>query len=425
MKTTRRIVLIALLAAAGAAPAQDDGQTAGPFRPGWYVAPMVTYMMADTARCNVDDGPGFSAAFGHRGDFASLEIWGQFLSLSHAGCTYTVPAPTMTDPAARDTVVEPAGTVDLNGGGMGLLLGPFFEDRFLSRFFGIVGFGVLRREGHPQYAQGDTTIFGDAGLGYMQPFELFGLDTSIRTEVRYRYDVQQPPHPTAAEQDPPPAHSYQDLIINLGLQIALSPKPEPMPEAKAEPVAVVAMADADADGVPDDQDQCPDTPLGKATNDAGCEPEPVPPAEVTLDTAKAGDTVVLHGVNFETARSTLTTNAQTLLDAVAEKLVARAELRIEIGGHTDSRGADSYNQLLSEQRAQSVMTYLTERGVGAERLSAVGYGELQPTDTNETDEGRERNRRVELKILEGEAAAAPAETPAETPAEAPTETPSY
>ena len=427
----KKILLsLCLSAAAPLASAQEAANAGPPVPPGWYVAPMATYMKPDSARCGVDSDFGAAAVFGHRGDFGSLELWGQFLSLPHGECSYTVPdsgnpPPGGTNPDgdaddARDPVTEPAGTVKLNGAGIALLVGPFFENRVLSRFFGIVGFGAIRREGHPQYAQGDTTIVGDVGLGYLHPFQLFGSRAGLRFETRYRYDVQQPPHPSADEQDPPPAHSYQDLIFNLGLQFALSPAPEAAPTAAAEPVAVVAVADADGDGVPDGNDQCPDTAPGATTDATGCVPAPLPPAEVTLETAKAGDTIVLHGVNFETARSTLTTNAQTILDQIAEKLVARPGLRVEIGGHTDSRGADNYNQLLSEQRAQSVMTYLTDKGVAAGTLSAVGYGEGQPVDTNETDEGRERNRRVELKVLESASPAA--ETPAPPAAETPTPT---
>ncbi len=388
--------VIALVLLAIPVAAQDETARTGPFRPGWYVAPMATYMLVDSGRCNVDDGLGGSLAFGHRGDFASLELWGQYMSLSHGGCTYTQPGPSTPDPTddERETVVEPAGDVKLNGGGLGLVVGPFFENRILARFFGIVGFGVIRREDHPQRAGDDTTIFGDAGIGYMQPLSLFGLETNVRAEARYRYDVQQPPHPD--EQDPAPPHAFEDIIFNVGLQFALSPKPEPVPEPAPEPVSVVGVADADGDGVADGQDQCPGTAAGAAVNATGCAEAAAP----TLETAKAGDTIVLDGVNFETGSSTLTANARTILDSVARQLAARPELRVEIGGHTDSRGSDTYNQSLAEQRAQSVRAYLTEQGVGADRLSAVGYGETQPVADNETDEGQERNRRVELKVLE-------------------------
>ena len=380
------------------APAQS-----GPVRQGWSAAAMVTYMKPDTSRCNVEDGEGGSLLFGYRGELPlSVEAWVQMVSLPHGGCTYYVPGPTTPDPTddERQQVNEPPGTVDLNGGGVGLMFGYPFENRFLARIFGVVGVGVLRRAGHPQYPDPDFTTIADIGAGYLQPFELFGREMNVRGEMRYRFDFQTPPHPT--DQDPPPDHSYDDMIFNLGLQVPLSRKPEP-PAPQPEPVAVVPVADQDGDGVPDTTDQCPDTAAGTTVSDTGCEPPPPPqpaPQEVTLETAKAGDTVVLHGVNFETASARLTTNAQTLLAGVADQLGKRAELRVEIGGHTDARGSDTYNQSLSEQRAQSVMTYLIEKGVDAARLSAVGYGEAQPVDNNETDEGMERNRRVELKILE-------------------------
>ena len=73
---------------------------------------------------------------------------------------------------------------------------------------------------------------------------------------------------------------------------------------------------------------------------------------------------------------------------------------MEIGGHTDSVGSDSYNQKLSEQRAKAVCDYLISQGVDKARLSYKGYGESEPIATNETEAGRQRNRRVELKILQ-------------------------
>lgn len=380
MKAFAAFTGLALAAMTGVASAQDDGAGApAPFRPGWYVAPMAAYLRPDSARCgaaadcSVDDGLGAVAALGHRGDFANLEVWGQYLTLPYdAGGA--------------------SGDVQLNGGGLALLVGPFADDRVLARFFGIVGFGLLLRKDHPNYAQDDSTIFGDAGVGYLHP-RLFGRDLGLRAELRYRYDVQQPPHPAGQP------HAYSDIVLHVGLQIPLSDAPAPAaPLAAPEPVTVVAPADADGDGVPDKRDQCPDTPAGTVVTDSGC--EPAAPAPVTLETARAGDTIVLHGVNFETARATLTVNAARLLDGVAQQLDARPELRVEIGGHTDDRGSDAYNQTLSEQRAQSVQAYLADKGVDAGRLSAVGYGESLPVAGNDTDEGRERNRRVELKVLE-------------------------
>jgi OOP family OmpA-OmpF porin len=73
---------------------------------------------------------------------------------------------------------------------------------------------------------------------------------------------------------------------------------------------------------------------------------------------------------------------------------------VEVAGHTDSTGSETYNQGLSERRANSVKDYLTSQGVTATRLSAKGYGEAQPVASNDTKEGRAENRRVELIVLD-------------------------
>ena len=88
------------------------------------------------------------------------------------------------------------------------------------------------------------------------------------------------------------------------------------------------------------------------------------------------------------------------LDQVADWIKSEPEINVEIGGHTDSVGSDSYNQKLSEQRAKAVCDYLISQGVDKARLTYKGYGESEPIATNETEAGRQRNRRVELKILQ-------------------------
>ncbi|MBR1632415.1 MAG: OmpA family protein [Bacteroidales bacterium] len=88
------------------------------------------------------------------------------------------------------------------------------------------------------------------------------------------------------------------------------------------------------------------------------------------------------------------------LDTVADWIKSEPEISVEIGGHTDSVGSDSYNQKLSEQRAKAVHDYIVSQGVDKSRLSYKGYGESEPIATNETEAGRQRNRRVELKILQ-------------------------
>ena len=399
MTTTIRRMLAAFLAATCGAAVADEGEgTDGAFPEGWYVTPMATHYSPDADRCGTDGKFGFAAALGHRGETASVEIWAQHLEVPYASCTYTYPEPTQTDPDARATVVEPAGELKLNGGGIALLVGPFSAQHWYTRFYGLVSIGVLQRENRVQDDNDDSTIIGDVGAGYLQPLRFWERTFAVRLEARYRYDAQQPPH-AREDYDPPVRRGYNDVVFNLGLQVPLSRAPQ-APAAAAEPVAVVPVGDSDGDGVADAIDTCPGTEAGATIDATGCALAVAPPAEPTLETAKAGDTIVLRGVNFDSGRATLTANARALLDDVARQLNQRADLKVEIGGHTDGRGDEGYNQSLSERRAQSVRDYLAGQGVDAARLAAVGYGEAQPVDTNETDEGREKNRRVELKVLE-------------------------
>src|SRR5690349_46145 len=90
--TTRRLLATLLAMSAGCAAAQEEPAPApSAFPEGWYVAPMVTHVSPDSERCNVDSDYGFTAAFGHRGESASVEVWAQTLALPHGGCAYTVP----------------------------------------------------------------------------------------------------------------------------------------------------------------------------------------------------------------------------------------------------------------------------------------------------------------------------------------------
>ena len=101
-------------------------------------------------------------------------------------------------------------------------------------------------------------------------------------------------------------------------------------------------------------------------------------------------------VNFDTGKSTIKPDSAATLDSAAAALKAAADLKVEVAGHTDNVGTPEANLKLSQDRAQAVMTALTERGIKADRLTAKGYGQTAPVADNRSEDGRAKNRRVEL-----------------------------
>ncbi len=121
-----------------------------------------------------------------------------------------------------------------------------------------------------------------------------------------------------------------------------------------------------------------------------------------VDIIRQGDELILRmpaGITFAFDRADVQPQFQATLDQVATTLNEYRSTAIDIYGHTDSSGSDSYNQGLSERRAQSVANYLTSRGVDRVRIATRGYGETQPIADNSTDAGRAANRRVEIRLV--------------------------
>jgi iron complex outermembrane receptor protein len=157
------------------------------------------------------------------------------------------------------------------------------------------------------------------------------------------------------------------------------PPPPPPP-----PAAPPANPDLDGDGVLNERDKCPNTRPGAVVDLDGCEVEAV---------------ISLEGVHFDFDKATLRPDAIAILDKAVGLLKTQAKVVVEVAGHTDSVGSEEYNQGLSERRANAVRDYLESQGITATRLTARGYGEAQPVASNDTDEGRAQNRRVELIVL--------------------------
>lgn len=150
-------------------------------------------------------------------------------------------------------------------------------------------------------------------------------------------------------------------------------------------IAAVVPKDSDNDGIADAKDQCPGSKPGVNVDTQGCELK---------------KSFVLEGVNFVTGSDELTGESRSVLNNVAETLIKNDDVNVEVAGYTDDRGDSSFNQALSQKRAESVKAYLQSSGVAANRMKAKGYGEDNPIGNNSTSAGRAMNRRVELHIIE-------------------------
>jgi OOP family OmpA-OmpF porin len=140
--------------------------------------------------------------------------------------------------------------------------------------------------------------------------------------------------------------------------------------------------DGDNDGVGDSSDKCPDTAAGQPVDNTGCD---------------LAEHFVLKGIFFEYDSADLTSESMAAVREAMAILKRHPDLKVEIAGHTDSRGTDSYNQGLSQRRAESVHAALVAQGANAANLTTRGYGESHPVADNDSDAGRAQNRRVEFR----------------------------
>jgi OOP family OmpA-OmpF porin len=240
--------------------------------------------------------------------------------------------------------------------------------------FALVGVGGVYDDVQPD--RDDSGNFrADFGLGLVTPaFTDRGL--KLRAEGRALYDTFE--------------SGQLDWQVSLGISIPLGSRQVVERVVEREVVREVVRpaappSDSDGDGVPDSIDQCPATLAGVAVDTSGC-------------LIRGDQTIILGDVNFEHDSARLTPAAESSLDRAAASLRIETDVHFEIAGHTDSRGSDAYNDRLSQARADAVMRFLTGRGIPAARMSAHGYGERQPIDTNDTAAGRARNRRVEFRF---------------------------
>lgn len=285
----------------------------------------------------------------------------------------------------------------------------------------IGGLGMTNTDSKVMDAENSAT--GTFGVGLMYRFG--NSPVSLRLEHRLRSEFEN-------------TITNDDRISTLGLQFAFGgKKPIPPPVAEQD-------GDADKDGVPDSRDVCPDTPAGTTVDQRGCARDSdedgviddqdqcpntfrrasVDAAGCELDSdddsvvdrldecprTRAGsrvdvkgceirEVINLPGVNFETNSDRLLPGSEQVLSDAAATLRMNKDLVVEVAGHTDSDGSAEYNAGLSERRAITVRDYLINRGVNRGNLEVKGYGEAAPIADNATADGKARNRRVELRIL--------------------------
>ena len=254
------------------------------------------------------------------------------------------------------------------------VLGKFLPDSMVSPYV-IGGLGYLRADvGLPDFGglppAGSTASSATATGGLGLQIQFGDSPWSLRTEARLRHAFDD---------------SLTDGIVTLGLQYNFgggaatamaAGEPEEAPPAVIPPVPV----DSDGDGVANDRDQCPGTPAGVRVDSRGCE------------------IIKLRNVYFGFDSAVLLATAKRILDDSASMLRRHPDLKVDIVGFADSRGPESYNQKLSERRAEAVRQYLEQAGVESARMTSRGYGESHPGASDMSANGLAASRRVELNV---------------------------
>lgn len=357
MKISRLYLISAAAAAFAASPAmaQTDGHLVAPS----YIGILGGYTFADDERAapivrdDLDRAIGFSLLYGSR--------FGESRFGFETAFTYDTYE---TGKIASVDLYRYIGSFDLTYS---------FGDRASFTPYLIAGIGGAYNDVLPD-SEDDWDFIANAGLGFVTGPVTKAGQIRLRAEARYVYDNFQ--------------DGYGEPRINIGIEIPLfqdfkMEAPSVITETQVVEVPT-GLSDSDGDGVVDEKDQCPDTPPNTRVDGVGCPLDKV---------------IALRGVTFEFDKTRLRPDSVTILDWATEILKKYPEMEVEIAGHTDSIGRDSYNQKLSEGRAQAVEEYFINQGIPDSQMTPKGYGESEPIDTNDTAEGRERNRRVELRIL--------------------------
>lgn len=365
------IIGVSLVLIAGTTLAENS------FDDRWYVSPSVTFVKPDSDK-NADSSLAVGIGLG------------KFL----------------TNNISLDFEVDNA-TLDLRNGGelsqtsFGLMSRYHFNENMGFRPYLGLGLGWMTNEinedGHYRQAIGSLA----AGLN-----KSISDNFKLRTELKYRLENSDD---TFSGQD-----MYGDVLFNAALSYSIGSASQQA--TKTDLVEQAPQLDGDNDGVSDANDRCPNTPAGTQVDATGCAivdgdddndgvpnsrdacPNSAAGAVVGSDGCEVKVVIELQGVHFDTDKATLKPVSISILDAAVKTLGEHGTIMVEVAGHTDSTASDAHNQALSERRAQVVHTYLVDHGISADRMTWKGYGESQPIATNDTEEGKAKNRRTELNV---------------------------
>lgn len=277
------------------------------------------------------------------------------------------------------------------GGGLDAVWNFGRQDRFNP--FVLAGVGAVYDDVLPKEDK-KTSLYYDAGLGFTNP--IFGNPTTrLRGDARFIHDQFDGGRNDwrvglALEISLGGAPEQRVIVKEVRVPIQVVAAPATVPEPPPAPVYVApiaVLADYDGDGVPDARDQCANTMRGMAVDENGC--------------AIEKQTVTLRNIEFDFNSARLRSISNSSLDEAVRFLGGQPKVRLEIDGHTDNVGSDAANLKLSRERAEAVKSYLIAHGVDASRLIANGRGETQPLMSNDSESGRQANRRVEMIVLSG------------------------
>ncbi len=262
-----------------------------------------------------------------------------------------------------------------------------FDEHWGFTPFLLAGLGLTRNDVIPNSDDSINPMF-NLGFGALSP-TIFDLEMRLRMEARYIYDDFDG---AGGDLDIPSSKgngAFKDWHVSIGIVIPLGSTDPIYSETIIEKETFIetnVFIDSDGDTIPDSADMCPDTIKGADVDARGC--------------LLKNQVVVLRNITFELASDQIEPSSYAVLDDLVATLQSQKDFNLEVIGHTDNVGAESFNQQLSEKRAVSVARYLIDKGIANERITASGKGESQPIASNAHVSGRAMNRRVEFYISE-------------------------